>query len=222
MSPLSAGQRVEVERSVHCVVVEERGGRKLRRFVVDCPRGRAMDLSDCGRCADCRGYTLRSLAGSTIVCSLPAGTTPTSAAPGTVGAAMARDVVCVAPETPLGGVLDLLAEQRQRGVPVLDAADRPVGVLLPADVAAALQARGVALPAAADHGAALRHFDPASLPSEARGIAVADVMTRRTHTAREGESLETARARMADLRVQRLMVVDAEGRTIGALHVIDG
>ena len=218
MSPAAAAQRVEVERGVHRVIVEEVGGRRLRRFVVDCPRGRSMDLSDCGRCADCRGYTLRSLEASTIVCSLPAGVVPTGAAAGTVGAAMQRDVVCVAAELPLGGALDLLADHRQRGVPVIDQADRPIGVLQASAVIALLRARGVAVPNAADSGATPRPLDPALVPAVVRTIPVGEIMTRTVHTARETDPLDGARARMAAERLPRLMVVDGEGRTIGALH----
>lgn len=176
-----------------------------------------MDLTDCGRCPDCRGYTLRNVEGSTIVCSLPADEAPRGATAGTVGAAMARDVMCAAAELPLGAALELLADQRQRGVPVIDHADRPIGVLYPSDVVAAVRARGFAVPAALDGAGPQRPFDPAWIPEEVRKVPVREVMTRGALTARETDPLDDVRARVAGERGQRLMVVDAEGRTIGAM-----
>ncbi|OGQ15961.1 MAG: hypothetical protein A2138_12905 [Deltaproteobacteria bacterium RBG_16_71_12] len=178
-----------------------------------------MDLTDCGRCPDCRGYTLRSLEGSTIVCSLPADEAPRGAAAGSVGAAMQRDVLCVAADLPIGAALDLLAEGRQRGVPVIDGADRPVGVLQAADVVAVMRARGFAVPAGMDAGATQRALDPSWIPEQVRRLPVCEVMTRGVPTARESDAVDDTRARMATVRGQRLMVVDAEGRTIGAAQL---
>lgn len=192
--PTGAG-RIEVERNVHRIVVEEVGGRKLRRFVVDCPRGRSKDLTVCGRCPDCRGYTLRGTQGSTIVCTLFADEEVAGAAPGTVGAAMRRDVVCVAPEVPLGDVLDLLADPAQRGVAVLDEADRPIGLLRP------------------EHGVGLD--DPA------RWAPVRTVMAGGVLTARESDPLLEVRARMRAAAAEVLVVVDEERRILGVLDAAD-
>lgn len=178
-----------------------------------------MDLTECGRCPDCRGYTLRSIEGSTIVCSLPADEAPRGAAAGTVGAAMQRDVVCLAADLSLGGALDLLADARQRGVPVIDHADRPVGVLSAADVVAVMRARGFAVPAGIDAAATHRHLDPSWIPEQVRELPVCEVMTKGAPTARESETIDDARARLASALAWRLLVVDADGRTIGAAQV---
>ncbi len=218
MAAGGAVDRVNVERGVHRVLAEERGGRRLRRFVVDCPRGRSVDLADCGRCPDCRGYTLRSAGGSTIVCALGTDETPHGAPPGTAGAAMMRDVVCAAADLPLGGALDLLHEHRQRGVPVIDDADRPVGVLVWSDVLAAMRARGFAVPAASDAGA-LRQLDAGWIPEAVRAIPARELLARGVATAREPEPLDAVRARLTAERNQLVVVVDAEGRVIGAVPV---
>lgn len=209
-------ERIDVERGVHRVLAEERAGRRLRRFVVDCPRGHSVDLADCGRCPDCRGYTLRSAGGSTIVCALGPDETPHGAPAGSAGAAMLRDVVCIAADLPLRGALDLLQEHRQRGVPVVDEADRPLGVLTWADVLTGMRARGFAVPATMDAGAA-RTLDVAWIPEPVRQVPVRELVTRAVATARETEALEAVRARLAAERNQLVLVVDAEGRVIGAV-----
>ncbi|MCC7072140.1 MAG: CBS domain-containing protein [Deltaproteobacteria bacterium] len=201
---------------MHRVLAEERGGRRMRRFVVDCPRGRSVDLTDCGRCPDCRGYTLRSAGGSTIVCSLAIDEVPRGAAPGSVGAAMVRDVACVAGELPLAGALDLLEEQRPRGLPVIDEADRPLGVLTWPDVLGAMRARGFAVPATID-GTAPRALERAWIPEAVRQVPVREIVARGAATATETEVLDAARARVRAERNQLLIVVDSEGRIIGAV-----
>jgi CBS-domain-containing membrane protein len=84
-------------------------------------------------------------------------------------------------------------------------------------VVAAMRARGFAVPAAMDAAGPQRPFDPAWIPEEVRKVPVREVMTHGALTARETDPLDDARARVAAERGQRLMVVDAEGRTIGAM-----
>lgn len=181
--------QIEVERGVHRVVVEERGGRSLRRWMVDCPRGRSKDLNVCGRCPDCRGYTLQGPEGSTIVCTLWSSEEVGGAPVGTVGGAMLREVLCLAPELPAAAALPLLGEH-PLGLPVLDAADRPVGV-----------------------------FGPFARKRAVRGkrTTVRDLMTAPALSARELEPLAPVQARMKAAGARLLVVVDDDGRAIGVL-----
>ena len=181
--------QIEVERGVHRVVVEEAGGRRLRRWMVDCPRGRSKDLNVCGLCPDCRGYALQPPEASTIVCTLWASEEVGGAPPGTVGGAMVRELLCVAPELPAAMALELLSEH-PAGLAVLDAADRPVGVLGP--FARQRSARG-------------------------KRTTVRDLMTAPALSARELEPLAPAQARMRAAGARLLVVVDDDGRAIGVV-----
>lgn len=180
---------VEVERNVHRVLVEERGGRTLRRHIVDCPRGRSKDLNVCTRCPDCRSYTLLGHSGSTMVCTVWESEEVGGAPPGTVGAAMARDVTFLAPDVPLEQALGLLSQCGPCGVPVLDPSDRPVGLVPPQD--------------------------PQRLRKAARRAPVRESMMPAPPTAKELEPLEPALQRMRQAGARCLVVVDDDGRAIG-------
>lgn len=82
-------------------------------------------------------------------------------------------------------------------VPVLDAGV-PVGVLTDRDVALAVVER-----------------------PDLGGVAVADIMTREVVTIHADETLATARAKMADANLRRLLVVDARDELLGIISEAD-
>ena len=120
---------------------------------------------------------------------------------GTVEGAMTKSVVSVSREMPASEALAYLLRHGVGGAPVVEE-DRVVGVVTTSDLAAPH-------PYARETGPFLR---PRSGGSEWQ---VRDLMTESPVTASRDEPLIDAVVRMARARIDRLPVVDRDGRPIG-------
>jgi len=126
---------------------------------------------------------------------------------GTVDEAMTESPVAVSPEAPVSVALGILDERRVGGAPVVHAG-RVVGVVTIADLVGRRTS-------AQQTGPFLRPHH------EARDWSVADVMSETAVVASPGEPLVAAILRMDEARVDRLPVVDPDGRPIGILARAD-
>jgi len=131
---------------------------------------------------------------------------------------MTQDVARVRPETPIGELVQLLVGREYRAVPVVDAAERVVGIVTNGDLVerAGLTMR-LELLATAERDK-LQHA-VATLTANSR--TAADVMTHEVVTVHPDLSvLETARL-MAQRRLKRLPVVDIAGHLLGMVSRVD-
>ena len=120
---------------------------------------------------------------------------------GTVEGSMTRSVVCVSRAMPAGEALAYLLRHGVGGAPVVEQ-DRVVGVVTISDLAAPH-------PYARETGPFLR---PRNGGSEWQ---VRDLMTESAVTASADEPLVDAVVRMARARIDRVPVVDGDGRPVG-------
>jgi CBS domain-containing protein len=131
---------------------------------------------------------------------------------------MSRDVVSVRPETPLKDLVGLLLGRDYRAVPVVDEAERVIGIITNGDL---VQRGGLAmrleLLATASREAIQREL--AALAEN--GQAAADVMTREVVTVAPDVSVLEAARLMAQRRLKRLPVVDATGHLLGIVSRVD-
>ena len=132
----------------------------------------------------------------------------------TVADVMTRDVITVAPDTPVEAVAKLLYEGQISGVPVLDDQGRVVGILSEGDLMAHTAAIGEDKP----RSWWLRFFaDTASRAEDYRkshGRTAADVMTKGPMTIGPDASLGEVAALLEKHRIKRLPVVDG-GKLVG-------
>jgi CBS domain-containing protein len=122
---------------------------------------------------------------------------------GTVEGAMTKSVVSVSRDMPASEALSYLIRHGVGGAPVVEGA-RVVGVVTTSDLAAPH-------PYARETGPFLRPH------GEGSGWQVRDLMTESPVTASPDEPLVDAVVRMARARIDRLPVVDRDGRSIGIL-----
>lgn len=103
------------------------------------------------------------------------------------------DPVTVAPERRVEEAIALMRTHRISGLPVIDSDGRPVGILTNRDV----------------------RFE--------RNLSqrVGEVMTQRLITVRESVTLEESKALLHENRIEKLLVVDAEGRLRGLITIKD-
>ena len=116
---------------------------------------------------------------------------------GTVGEAMTRAVILLAADMPAEWALRRLEHHAVSGAPVVDHG-RVVGVVTRRDLLIPVQARG-----------------PQANPLA--GLRVRDLMSEEPVTARPDLPLVSAAGSMIDQGVNRLPVVDQEGRALGIL-----
>ena len=109
---------------------------------------------------------------------------------------MSREVICVGPETTLGGLKDVFILKGISGVPVVDAAGRPIGVASKTDV--------------------LRH-----LTMDGESLSAKDVMTPVTLAMPGHSSIARAAALMSYERVHRVIVVGPSGTVVGIVSGMD-
>jgi len=120
-----------------------------------------------------------------------------------------RERAAVAPEAPLGEVLDLLAAQGLQRLAVVDAAGHLLGLVTDLDVLRELYGR---------RGGLVEYIR--SLRATARGMSTrtaADVMKAEVITVTEDTPIEQAIHLMAQHGLKRLPVVDPEGRFLGMI-----
>lgn len=138
----------------------------------------------------------------------------------TVADVMTPNPITVSPQTPLKDAIQLLAEHRVSGLPVVDEGEKLVGVLSETDLM--WQETGVEPPPyimLLDSVIYLKN--PAKYNQElhkALGQTVQEVMTsEKIVTATPDQSLQEAAHLMHDKQVRRLPVLNAEGQLVGIL-----
>jgi CBS domain-containing protein len=119
----------------------------------------------------------------------------------TVANLMTGSPVVVSEDDVIAGVAELLAGYEITGLPVVDSADRLVGVISQTDL---VRLRGSTLPWAGWHG-----------------LVVRDLMTKPAKTIAESAPLDEAARRMTVEHVHRLVVVDHRHRPIGVISESD-
>lgn len=141
----------------------------------------------------------------------------------TVADFMTRDPICVHPETPLKEAIQLLADHRISGLPVVSTDQKaPVGVLSETDLM--WQASGVTPPAyilLLDSVIYLKN--PATYDHElhkALGQTVGEVMSPRPVTIAPGETLAIAARLMHERRIHRLLVMETATEATGSSALV--
>jgi len=132
----------------------------------------------------------------------------------TVRDVMTRRVVSVREDASFKEMADMLRRTRISAFPVIDSANRVIGVVSEADllVKEAVQATGTSVIAALRH---VREDD------KAKGVTAADLMTRPAITIGPDASVAEAARVMYDRRIKRLPVIDAAGRLLGIISRAD-
>jgi CBS-domain-containing membrane protein/PII-like signaling protein len=131
---------------------------------------------------------------------------------------MNREVLRVRPDTPLKDLVGLLIGRDYRAVPVVDEAERVIGIVTNGDlVARGGLAMRLELLATASREAIQRQL--ASLAEN--GHTAADVMTREVATVAPAISVVDAARLMAQQRLKRLPVVDTTGHLLGIVSRVD-
>jgi CBS domain-containing protein len=127
-------------------------------------------------------------------------------------------VMQVRPESSLKDLVGLLIGRDYRAVPVVDEADRLVGIITNGDL---VERGGLAmrleLLSTASRDTIQRELEALTT----NGRTAADVMTREVITAQPDMSVLEAARRMAQQRLKRLPVVDASGHLLGIVSRVD-
>lgn len=130
---------------------------------------------------------------------------------------MTSDVITVRPETSLKDVAAILTERRISGVPVVDASGKVVGVVSEGDIL--FKERGPS-----ERTGLLAWFaDPYDVAEQLKLAArtAAEAMTAPAKTIAPWRLVSSAAAEMLDEGVNRLPVVDDEGRLVGIVTRAD-
>jgi CBS domain-containing protein len=106
---------------------------------------------------------------------------------------MVVDPITIAPDRTLADALALMRAHRISGLPVVDAEHKPIGILTNRDV----------------------RFERRS------AVPVREVMTRKLVTVRDGVDIEAAKDLLHTHRIEKLLVVDGEGRLRGLITFKD-
>jgi CBS domain-containing protein len=139
--------------------------------------------------------------------------------PKTVADVMTSDPILVRPETPLKEAIQILAEKRISGLPVIDDAGKLLGIISETDLM--WQETGVTPPAyimILDSVIYLKN--PAAYDRDlhkALGQTVGEVMSKSPITISPQKTLKEAAQVMHDRNVHRLPVLDSAGQVIGIL-----
>lgn len=128
----------------------------------------------------------------------------------TVDSVMTKQVVTVRPDTPFKELVALMGEHRVSGLPVLDEAGKPVGVVSEADTLAKQEYRGGTVPRPWFARRKRR-----TQWKKATGLTAAELMTTPALVIREDDTVSAAARLLAKAKVRRLCVVDAEDRLVG-------
>jgi CBS domain-containing protein len=203
--------------------ITSEGGSAVTEFTVYCPfRQRSLDLEQCEACFAYDG-TVVDMAGTPneLACAriAPAVSLPDvaeTAARDTlehtpVSRVMARQVVCVHPELPLGELAGILLGHKISGLPVVDEAFRPLGMVTKTDLIR--------------HGFEIgegEEFTVRHGPGFAgRTCCVAEIMSPSVVSIGERGSLIEAAQLMISRGVHRVVVTSRDGRIVGIVSSID-
>ncbi|MBD2040754.1 CBS domain-containing protein [Microcoleus sp. FACHB-672] len=139
--------------------------------------------------------------------------------PKTVADVMSRDLIIVRPETPLQEAIEILAERRISGLPVVDETGKLVGILSETDLM--VRATGTTPPAYITLLDSVIYLkNPATHERDlhkALGQTVGEVMSQNPITITPDKSLTDAARQIHDRKIHRLPVLDANGHLIGIL-----
>jgi CBS domain-containing protein len=139
--------------------------------------------------------------------------------PKTVADVMSRDPITVRAETPLKEAIQILAERRISGLPVIDDTGKLVGIISETDLM--WQETGVTPPAYIMFLDSVIYLkNPAAYDRDlhkALGQTVGEVMSKNPVTISPDKSLREAARIMHDRSVHRLPVLEDEGQVIGIL-----
>jgi CBS domain-containing protein len=160
------------------------------RDFADCPKRRTVSVDDV--CRHCEHLDERRSDGS-LACALEA--TP---GPRRVADVMTRDVRCVTPDVAVADLVRLLAGYGIHGVPVVDEAGAPIGVVSQSDVVRAI-----------DEGLDLTC------------LTVRDLMMHAAFVVDEDASVDDAAAFIALEGIHRLPVVNAARVVVGIVSAMD-
>ncbi len=137
----------------------------------------------------------------------------------TVADVMSRDPIVVRTETPLNEAIQILAERRISGLPVVDEAGKLVGIISETDLM--WQETGVTPPAYIMFLDSVIYLqNPATYERDlhkALGQTVGEVMSKNPITISPDKTLTEAARVMHDKSVHRLPVLEGEGQVIGIL-----
>jgi CBS domain-containing protein len=171
-------------------------------YAVSCPvQGKDVPLDECAHCARSDGF--RTVHGrATVGCRVDESAEATSD-PSLIplSSIMTTDVICVAPDLSVGSLESLLVDRGISGVPVVDAAGRPIGIVSRTDL--------------------VRHHRDRAGAIEADGTRVDDIMMPIPFCLPANESVAKAAALMAFEGVHRIPVVGASGAVIGIVVPLD-
>lgn len=139
--------------------------------------------------------------------------------PKTVADVMSREPIVVRSETALNEAIQILAERRISGLPVVDDAGLLVGIISETDLM--WQETGVTPPAYIMFLDSVIYLqNPGTYERDlhkALGQTVGEVMSKNPITISSDKSLAEAARVMHDKKVHRLPVLDSEGQVIGIL-----
>jgi CBS domain-containing protein len=136
---------------------------------------------------------------------------------------MERDVISVHPETGVRELAELMHERHIGGAPVVDGEGRLVGIVTDGDLIA--EEADIHAPAQIDIFGAIVYLGSFHKYEErlrkAVGATVGDVMTTKVHTVHPGDGVRKAATLMRDHKINRVPVVDEDGRLVGLVTRTD-
>jgi CBS domain-containing protein len=139
--------------------------------------------------------------------------------PKTIADVMSRDPIVVKPETSLKEAIQILAERRISGLPVIDDTGKLVGVISETDLM--WQETGVTPPAYIMFLDSVIYLqNPATYERDlhkALGQTVGEVMSKNPITISPDKLLPEAARILNDRKIHRLPVLDSSGQVIGVL-----
>lgn len=211
-----------VPSEIHRITTVHARARRSHRHLAECPRKHvATDTTACAGCAHAVGFVggiggrangASGPGSAYVLCSVER-SQDVYAEPGTVAALMRKDVVCVRDDVDIDDIAFLFMEKSIGGVPVVDADDRPVGMISKTDLVAMYTRHG------RFHGNLLDSFDGDTV--ERTPVTAREIMSAAVVTLRERQRISRAAELFATEHVHRAPVVGADGRLVGVLTSFD-
>jgi len=137
---------------------------------------------------------------------------------------MTKDVVCVAPETPVSMVARILYDRNFTGVPVVNERRELVGIVTEFDLMS--EEGSIHIPtfinllsSANVHGMSGKHIDKKL--AEIRETKVRDIMTKEVVSVGEGTDIPTVAKYFTEKRINPIPVVDIHNRVVGIVGRAD-
>ncbi len=132
---------------------------------------------------------------------------------------MTTTVVTAQPETPFQELVGLMLRHGISGLPVVDAVGHPIGIVTEADLVTKEAYRLHRHPAPMVDPVAFRQEN--TWAAKARGACAREVMSTPVRAVRPDDLLRMAAARMVATGINRLPVVDDDGRLVGIVSRTD-